>query len=80
VAGKRQTLYDQVMDSIAGRITAEFERRVAALEAHITDLEERLNARHVFSGDPTPEADRLAALTDAELIEEVGRHAREPQH
>ena len=26
-------------------------RRLTALEAHITDLEERLNARGVFSGD-----------------------------
>lgn len=30
----------------------ELERRISALEAHITDLEERLNARRVFSGDP----------------------------
>lgn len=38
---------------IAGvvEISDEHERRIAALEAHLADLEERLNDRGVFSGD-----------------------------
>lgn len=47
---KKQDM-QEVMDSVAATITQQFERRIAALEAHITDLEERLNARGIFSGD-----------------------------
>jgi len=41
----------EVMAAVEAEITRQFERRLAALEAHITDLEERLNARGIFSGD-----------------------------
>jgi hypothetical protein len=44
-------ILQSVMDSIAGNITAQFERRIGALETHIADLEDRLNERGVFSGD-----------------------------
>lgn len=47
-----RTILQSVMDSVAGTVIGQFERRVAALEAHITDLEDRLNDRGVFSGDP----------------------------
>jgi hypothetical protein len=48
-----KAVLQSVMDTVAGMITAQFERRVAALEAHITDLEDRLNDRGIFSG-PVP--------------------------
>jgi hypothetical protein len=52
VSGKKQKIIAEVMEAVETTITEQFERRLAALEAHITDLEERLNARGIFSGDP----------------------------
>jgi hypothetical protein len=46
-----RAVLQSVMDTVAGTVTAQFDRRVAALETHITDLEDRLNQRGVFSGD-----------------------------
>lgn len=51
MGGKRKALIAEVMDGVEATITRQFERRLAALEAHITDLEDRLNERGVFSGD-----------------------------
>jgi hypothetical protein len=51
MAGKRQKLIAEVLETAAGQITEQFERRLAALEAHIADLEDRLNERGAFSGE-----------------------------
>ena len=76
----------EVADSIAATITQQFERRIAALEAHITDLEERLNERGVFSGDgvctvpgnPAHLWEDSTRTRVAGLIEEGAENAREP--
>jgi hypothetical protein len=49
--GKQQKAIQDVVDSATGELLKQYERRIAALEAHITDLEERLNDRGIFSGD-----------------------------
>jgi 5-carboxymethyl-2-hydroxymuconate isomerase len=51
VSGKKQKIIAEVMEAVETTITEQFERRLAALEAHITDLEERLNARGVLLCD-----------------------------
>lgn len=88
MGGKRQAIIDEVMESVAGTITRQFERRIAALEAHIADLEDRLNERGVFTGDglcTVPgdpahiwESDQAAGreLHGIELAEEAATHAR----
>ena len=52
MGGKQQKLAAEALETIAAQITEQFERRLAALEAHIADLEDRLNERGIFSGDP----------------------------
>lgn len=66
MSGKRQAIIAEVMEQIETTITEQFERRVAALEAHIADLEERLNDRGIFSGDPD-----ILPVTEVETAEEV---------
>ena len=50
-----------------------FDRRRAERRSMSVADQQWMAATHVQPGDPTPEADRLAALSDAELVEETSR-------
>lgn len=54
----------------------ELDRRRAERKSLTVADQKWMAATHVKPGDPTPEADRLAALSDHELIEEAARKAR----
>jgi len=57
VGGKKTQVINEHSDEII-----DLGRRVHALEAHITDLEERLNARGVFSSGPRWNGDGLCTV------------------